>query len=143
MGMYEIAKIIHIYCAIIFVGYLFFDVVVFDLVKKRLGESAQKVSNEISKITSNIMPLTVFVLILTGGMMMTRWVNSQIGYFQTTLQQLFMLKVILAFVIFIAICINQFFKRVLKTKGPLGNIHYFALLASFIIILIAKIMFFV
>ncbi|QKF64200.1 copper resistance protein CopD [Campylobacter corcagiensis] len=136
-AIYPYALVVHLFCAVVFVGYLFFDVVIMPLVMKKLpnGQEARK-ANE--SVAGKIMPWVVFVIILTGGMMMTRWVNSDIGYFETGGQKLFMLKVLLGFIIFAMILINKIFKIILKKPSPLGNIHPHALIASIIIIIIAK-----
>lgn len=140
--IYPYAQIVHLFCAVIFVGYLFFDVVILKMAKKRLdSQTFTKAKDAIYKVEVKIMPFCFFILFLTGGMMMSRWVNSDMGYFSNSLQQIFMVKVILGFLIFFAISINLIFKFILKKPSPLGNIHTFALVASFIAIFIAKYMF--
>lgn len=141
-SIYPYAQIVHLFCAIIFVGYLFFDVVIFKIAKKRVpAELAEQMDGAIHSVGVKIMPICVLLLILTGGMMMSTWVNSDIGYFATTMQKLFMVKVVLGFLIFFAVVINLFCKFILKRKPILGNIHYFAIIASFVIVFLAKYMY--
>jgi len=101
-AIYPYAQLIHLICAIIFVGFLFFDVIIFSRAKKKLPvEIAQKAQQAISSVAIKIMPLCVLILILTGGMMMSSWVGSKAGgYFESNLQIVFMIKVILAILIF-------------------------------------------
>lgn len=141
-AIYPYVQIVHLFCAVFFVGYLFFDVIMLKIALKNVGsESGQKVKKAIGMVETKIMPLMVLVLILTGGMMMSSWVSSEMGYFSTNLQKIFMIKVLLGFIIFFMIATNLTFKFILKKSSPLGNIHPFALVASIIIILFAKLMF--
>lgn len=143
-SLYPFALIIHIFCAIIFVGYLFFDVVIFSRAKKNLNqELAKQIQESISKKAIKIMPICLLLLLLTGGMMMSRWVGSELGYFDTNLQKIFMLKVAFASLIFIFVLINLSYKFILKKQSPLGNIHPIALILAILIVFCAKLMFYV
>ena len=143
-AIYPYAQLIHLICAIIFVGFLFFDVIIFSRAKKKLPvEIAQKAQQAISSVAIKIMPLCVLILILTGGMMMS-WVGSKAGgYFASNLQTALMIKVILALLIFAAVATNLTCKFILKRPSPLGNIHPFAFAAAAIIVIFAKVMFMV
>ena len=144
-AIYPYAQLIHLICAIIFVGFLFFDVIIFSRAKAKLpAEIAQKAQQAISSVAIKIMPLCVLLLVLTGGMMMSSWVGSKAGgYFESNLQIVFMIKVILALLIFAAVATNLTCKFILKRPGPLGNIHPFAFAAAAIIVIFAKVMFMV
>ena len=144
-AIYPYAQLIHLICAIIFVGFLFFDVIIFSRAKAKLpAEIAQKAQQAISSVAIKIMPLCVLLLVLTGGMMMSRWVGSKAGgYFESNLQIVFMIKVILALLIVAAVIINLSCKFIFKRPSPLGNIHPFALTAAVFIVLFAKVMFMV
>lgn len=136
-------QIVHLFLAIIFVGYLFCDVFLITAIKQKLGDEAyEKAKAAISSKAFKIMPITVFLLILTGGMMMSLYISSSAGWFESNLQKLFWVKIILAFVILGGVCINLFRKfRSKPTYSFMKNFHKFALLCSFFIILFAKIMF--
>ena len=84
-AIYPYAQLIHLICAIIFVGFLFFDVIIFSRAKAKLpAEIAQKAQQAISSVAIKIMPLCVLLLVLTGGMMMRSWVGSKAGgYFES------------------------------------------------------------
>ena len=76
--------------------------------------------------------------------MMSSWVGSKAGgYFESNLQIVFMIKVILALLIFAAVATNLTCKFILKRPSPLGNIHPFAFAAAAIIVVFAKVMFMV
>ncbi|MCI6989465.1 MAG: copper resistance protein CopD [Campylobacter sp.] len=143
-AIYPYAQIIHLICAIIFVGFLFFDVVIFGIAKRYMpSEVAKSAKMAISKTVIKIMPICVFLLIITGGMMMSSWVNSDIGYFGTNLQKLFMLKVFLGLMLFLIVLVTLTCKFILKRPAPFGDIHKYVLCVAFVIVLIAKIMFLV
>ena len=144
-NLYPYAQIIHLFCAIIFVGYLFFDVIILRAASKKMPpELAQKAKQAIGSVAVRIMPICVLLLVLTGGMMMSNWVGSKAGgYFETNLQIAFMIKFCLAMVIVAAVIINLSCKFIFKRPSPLGNIHPIALTLAAIIVLLAKAMFMV
>lgn len=143
--IYPIILIFHLFCAIIFVGYLFFDVIIYPNVKKTLGaEIDAKVSNAIAKRGRKIMPFCVFMLLITGLFMLFRYIGGDTGIFNTNLQKLLIIKVILASSIFILVAISLSCAFIFKCKNPLGKIiHPVALIFSFFIVIFAKLMFYV
>ena len=144
-NLYPYAQIVHLFCAIIFVGYLFFDVIIFKAACKKMPpELAQKVKQTIGSVAVKIMPICLLLLVLTGGMMMSNWVGSKAGgYFETNLQIAFMIKFFLAMEIVAAVIVNLSCKFIFKRPSPLGNIHPIALTLAVIIVLLAKVMFMV
>lgn len=144
-AIYPYVQIIHLFLAIVFVGYLFSDVFLISAIKEKLGdESYQKSKTAISSKAFRIMPVSVFLLILTGGMMMSLYISSSAGWFESNLQKIFWVKIILAFVILGGVCLNLFRKfRSKPTYSFMKNFHKFALFCAFFIILFAKIMFLV
>ena len=144
-NLYPYAQIIHLFCAIIFVGYLFFDVIILGAASKKMPpELAQKAKQAIGSVAVKIMPICVLLLVLTGGMMMSNWVGSKAGgYFETNLQIAFMIKFCLAMVIVAAVIVNLSCKFIFKRHSPLGNIHPIALTLAVAIVLLAKVMFMV
>lgn len=146
-NIYPYVLILHLFCAIVFLGYIFFDVVIFNRLKGILGDDFDRAKQAIGQKAVKIMPLTLLLLIITGGMMMSSWVGSKAGgYFQTSLQQIFMAKVILAFAIFVLVSYSLGMKIIFK-KQPINfvknYIHHIALLLGFFIVLFAKIMYLV
>ena len=144
-NLYPYAQIVHLFCAIIFVGYLFFDVVILKAASKKMPpELAQKAKQAIDSVAVRIMPICVLLLVLTGGMMMSNWVGSKAGgYFETNLQIAFMIKFFLAMVIVAAVIVNLSCKFIFKRPSPLGDIHPIALTLAVAIVLLAKVMFMV
>ena len=74
---YTIVLIIHLLGAIIFLGFVFADVIVLPAMKKVLNdEEHQNVMNSISNRARKIFPITVLILILSGGFMLSKYINS-------------------------------------------------------------------
>ena len=133
-NLYPYAQIIHLFCAIIFVGYLFFDVIILRAASKKMPpELAQKAKQAIGSVAVKIMPICVLLLVLTGGMMISNWIDNKV----------FMIKFCLAMVIVAAVIVNLSCKFIFKRPSPLGNIHPIALTLAVIIVLLAKVMFMV
>lgn len=145
-AIYPYVQLVHVICAIIFLGYIFFDVVIFSRLKGILGGDFERVKTAITSKAIKIMPACLLLLFLTGGMMMSSWVGSKVGgYFETPLQQVFMAKVILAFVLGLGVIFNLT-HRALGKQPPRfmrENLHLFAFFAGFLIVILAKVMFLV
>lgn len=143
--IYPYAKLIHILLVIVFLGYVFFDVVIFSAACKNLDkEDAKKAKLAIGQRAIRIMPLALLFIFLSGGMMMSLYLGSQKGYFDTSLQQFLVIKVILAMIIIFGVILNL--SRKFLKKEPLKfmkNFHTFVLIVGFIIVVLAKMMFFV
>lgn len=144
-NVYPYAKTIHILLVIIFLGYVFFDVVILKAASKKVEKSvAKKMHQTIGQQAIKIMPLALFVIFMSGGMMMSLYLGSQKGYFDTSLQQLLVAKVILAMIIIFGVILNL--SRKFLKKEPFGfmkNFHTFVLITGFIIVILAKMMFFI
>ena len=145
-AIYPYVLTIHLICAIIFVGFLFFDVVVFNRLRSVLGDDFERLKNAIVSRGVKIYPLAVLGLLLSGGMMMSSWVGSKAGgYFSSPMQQLFMLKVALAFIIFAGVAFS-IFNRLSKRPSPnfmKRHFHTLACVLAFAIVILAKAMFYV
>lgn len=145
-AIYEYVKIVHLFCSIIFLGYVFFDVVIFARLKGVLGEDFARIKQAITSKAIKIMPICLLLLVLTGGMMMSTWVGSKAGgYFETSLQQIFMIKVILAFIVAFGVAFSLTCKALGKQPPQLMREHFhkFVLVCGFFIVLFAKVMFMV
>ena len=142
---YTLVQIIHLFCAIIFIGFVFADLFVLPVMKKVLKEDEyQKVSVAISSRARMIFPLSLLTLLLSGGYMIAKYINSELGVFNSNLQLLLILKVFLAVLIASGVVyslVNKIFK---KTPHPImKHFHKFVLFSGIIIIILAKVMFIV
>ena len=142
---YTLVQIIHLFCAIIFIGFVFADLFVLPVMKKVLKEDEyQKVSVAISSRARMIFPLSLLTLLLSGGYMIAKYINSELGVYNSNLQLLLILKVFLAVLIASGVVyslVNKIFK---KTPHPImKHFHKFVLFSGIIIIILAKVMFIV
>lgn len=142
-AMYPYFLVVHLCCAIIFLGFIFTDVVLLSLVRKKLGdEFADRMFSVISARGTKIMPLCLLLLVLTGGAMFGFYFNSDVGYFATNLQRLLLLKIVLALLIVIMVIISLSCKFLHK-PNPVGKIiHPVALCLGFLIVVLAKFAFY-
>lgn len=140
--LYPYFLTIHLLCAIVFLGFIFTDVVLLSLLKKTLGENA--VQEMERKRGIKIMPVCVLLFVLTGGAMLTNYVNFDAGFWETSLQKLLMIKIILALVI-VGFVLNALtFRLIIKKPNPLGKLtHKIVLVLGFFIVILAKFAFFV
>lgn len=130
-AIYPYLLILHIFCAIIFVGYLFLDVVLSNDLDSAL------------KPIARFLPLSFLLLLLSGGAMISQHINSDIGFFATHTQQFLVIKALIALVLASLVVFSLFYAYVLKKPSPLRKvIHPIALSASVVIIIMAKLAFF-
>ncbi len=143
-ALYPYFLVIHTLCAIIFLGFIFCDVILLTPVRKVLGdEFADKMWSVIMPRGRKIMPCCVLLLVITGGAMMTRWVSPSLGWFGTNLQTLLTIKILLALGIVAMVVVSLTFHFLLPhRKNPLANaIHPLALILGFFIVVLAKLAF--
>ena len=143
MDAYPIALIIHLICAIFFIGYVFTDVVVFAAIKQVLDEETEaKVKERISKRARKIFPLSVLMIVLSGGFMFSKYINSENGIFETNLQVALLIKVLLAFIIVSGIIYSLSRKFLNKKPHPImAHFHNIVLFLGLVIVVLAKLMF--
>lgn len=135
---YTFFLIIHLFCAIVFVGYLFFDVVILGLARKKI-QNFQDFKSKIGDITTKIMPFMVLMLFISGGIMSSKYLASPI---ETTFQFLLLVKIILATCILSLVCFSLTCYFILKRPNPLGKyVHPIVFTICIFIVLLAKLMF--
>lgn len=145
-SLYPYLHILHLLFAIIFLGYLFFDVIIFSRLKNIFGDDFERVKMAITSRAIKIMPVCVLGLLITGGMMASTWIGSKAGgFFQTPLQQIFIVKILLAFIIFFGVGYSLFCKFTGKNTASFMKKHFHAIafVVGFSIAVLAKIMFMV
>lgn len=142
-ALYPYFLIVHLVCAIIFLGFIFTDVVLFPVVRKQLDSNiSEKIFKLISSRAIKIMPLCLVLLVISGGAMLSSYVNSKVGFFDTTTQQLLMIKVILALAIVVMVVVSLSYK-IRNKPNPLAKIiHPLALCLGFVIVILAKLAFY-
>ena len=145
-ALYPFAHLIHLILAIIFLGYVFTDLAVISALKNKFSKETQKEINQtLGKRSFKIFPLTLLFLVLTGGIMSSRYINSNAGFFETDLQKILIFKIVLVLVIVFGVLSNLYKKF---TKGKKSNFmenhfHKLVIVLGFFIVLAAKLMFLV
>ncbi len=144
-AIYPYAQLIHLVLAIIFLGYIFTDVILLRVLDKKFDKNqVQAIKMSIGKRAIKIMPLALLFIVLTGGMMMSSYVGSKLGYFNTSMQKLFFIKKVLAGLIVGGVILNLSRKAMGKPVFSfMKNFHAFALICGFFIVVLAKVMFMV
>lgn len=143
--IYPYALIVHLFCAIFFVGFLFTDVVILKYLFNHLSqEECNKIKGILGKIETKIMPLCFFLLIITGGMMVSTYINSKVGYTQTPMQILLLIKVGLALLVLGLVVFSLSMHFLFNRPNPLAKIiHPLVFVIAIAIVLLAKLMFLV
>lgn len=132
---YFIVLTIHLLAAIIFVGFLFTEVVIMPVLGKKKGAKfLSEAMGAISKRVSAIMPTMVLVLFLSGGYMV---------HYHIPINLLFGIKIALAVLIGVGV-LYAIGSMYLPYEPPAGfgkKFHLFAIIAAFVIVILAKFMF--
>ena len=144
--IYPYAHIIHLILAIMFLGYVFTDLAVISALKGKFDkENQQKVNQSLGKRSFKIFPLTLLFLVLTGGMMMSKYINSTAGFADTNLQKILLFKIALVTIIVIGVGSNLYIKFTGGTKSNFMQNHFHKLIIvlGVFIVIAAKAMFMV
>ncbi len=143
-ALYPYVHIIHLVLGIMFLGYVFTDLAVISVLKKKFsGEVAQEIAQTLGRRSFKIFPLTLLFIVLTGGMMMSRYINAEVGFFETDLQKILLLKIALALVIVAGVLYNLFTKITNRPKNLFMQEHFHKLVIvlGLLIVICAKVMF--
>jgi hypothetical protein len=143
-AIYPYAHIIHLVLAIIFLGYVFTDVFLISALKNKFsGEINKEISQTLGKKSFKIFPLSLLVIVLTGGMMMSKYINSNAGFFETDLQKFLVIKIAFATIIVLGVLFNLFTKFTGRKKPAFmeNDFHKVVLVLGFLIVIAAKYMF--
>ena len=143
-AIYPYANIIHLVLAIIFLGYVFTDVVMISALKNKFGGNTDKKINQtLGKISFKIFPISLLIIVLTGGMMMSKYINSNAGFFETDLQKILVIKIALALIIVFGVLFNLFTKFTGRKKPAFmqNDFHKVVLVLGLFIVIAAKYMF--
>ncbi len=144
--VYPYANILHLILAIMFLGYVFTDLVVLSALKGKFEkETQQKIAKALGGRSFKIFPLTLLFLILTGGIMSSKHINYDVGFFTTNLQKLLIFKIFLVFIITLGVASNLYYKLTGGTKSHFMQHHFHKLviLLGIFIVILAKLMFYI
>ena len=144
--VYPYANIIHLVLAIIFLGYVFTDLAVLSVLKAKFDkQTQQKINQLLGGRSFKIFPLTLLTLILTGGMMLSKYMNSEVGYLESSLQKILLFKVILVLIIASGVGYNLYkkFTKGEKSHFMQHHFHKLVIVLGLAIVIAAKVMFLV
>ncbi|TKX32478.1 hypothetical protein [Campylobacter aviculae] len=127
---YPYILLIHLFCAIFFIGYLFVDIFILETIKRKNSNFDKKLFDSTGV---KIMPFIVLVLFLSGGLLASFHTNP--------LNFLFLIKIFFAFTILFLAIFSLFYHFILKKKNPLENfIHPLVFMLCIGIVILAKLM---
>ncbi len=146
MSVYSVAHIVHLFCAITFVGGVFFETLVLSVIHS--GQVSREARREVEKAVSRravrVMPWVVGGLFASGLVMAHRYATAFAAPFASSFNTQLCLKVLLAFSV-----LAHFVTAVTKMRrGTLTAawskyIHTAVFLHMVLIVLLAKTMFYV
>ncbi|GEM_PF-350251 len=145
-AVYPYAHTVHLILAIIFLGYVFSDLAVISALKKKFRvETAKEIQQTLGERSVKIFPLVLLFIVLSGGMMMSRYINSEAGLLETNLQQVLVLKIVAALLIVAGVLYNLFTKLTRRPKNIFMQEHFHKLVIvlGLLIVVCAKVMFLV
>lgn len=144
--IYPYALIIHLVLAIVFLGYVFTDLAVLSALKDKFDkDTQQKINKLMGKRSFKIFPITLLFLVLTGGIMLSRYMNSDVGFLASDLQKILFLKILLAVIIVVGVLSNLYVKFTSRVKSDFMTHHFHKLVIvlGLFIVVFAKLMFLV
>ena len=129
-----------------FLGYVFTDLAVISALKGKFDkENQQKINQSLGKRSFKIFPVTLLFLVLTGGTMMSKYINSTAGLAETNLQKILLFKIALVSIIVIGVGSNLYIKFSGGTKSNFmqNHFHKLVIVLGLFIVIAAKAMFMV
>ena len=124
-AIYPYVNIIHLILAIMFLGYVFTDIAVISALKNKFSkQDEEKINQKLGERSFKIFPLTLLFLILTGGMMMSKYINSSAGFFETDLQKILIFKIALVIIIAHGVSSNLYRRFAKKEKSNFMKLHF-------------------
>ena len=146
MSVYAIAHIVHLFCAIAFVGGVFFETLVLSVIRtKRVSREARReLEKALSYRATRVMPWIVGGLFLSGLTMAHRYMAAFAHPLANAFNTQRTLKVLLAFSVLVhfIIAVTKMRRHTL-TAGWSKYIHIAVLVHMILIVLLAKTMFYV
>ncbi|MDU7071144.1 trehalose-6-phosphate synthase [Campylobacter ureolyticus] len=140
--MYFFALFMHLLCAIFFIGYVFFDVIIYPFSKKSIDEKTYKSVKKAYTKGSGVVFGVIFLLLLISGIWLgSHYVGISKGFFNSNLQIFLSLKILTIIFMCVITFISVYFVAILKKPDPFGKFsHLIALVLCIIIVFFAKAM---
>ncbi|KLT73897.1 membrane protein [Neisseria arctica] len=145
MSAYAVAHIVHLFCAVIFVGGVFFEALVLSVLHTdKVGREARReVDRALSYRATRVMPWVVGLLFISGLAMAHRYAAVLSSPFGSAFAVQLALKILLAFSVLIHFMIAVVkMRRGTLTAAWSKYIHIAVLLHMIAIVVLAKTMFY-
>lgn len=141
--LYFIARIIHIFCACVVIGYLVYDVFVFSAFKKsRTDAEFTALKREILKPSVVVLGIGFVLLLASGVFLGSFYMGGELGFWQNPTQKMLWLKIATIALLFVFTPISFYYLFVLKKPDLFRKFyHHIALIICIAAFLIANLTF--
>lgn len=134
---------LHLLCACVVIGYLVYDIFVFNYFKKKRNDiEFTQLKREILKPSIILFGPCFVILIASGIYLASFYMGGNLGYIQNTTQIMLWLKIIIIASLFVFTPISFYYLLFRKEKDPFRKIyHHIALVICLLALIIAKLLF--
>ena len=143
--MYLFSLITHLVCAIIFIGYVFFDVCIYPFAKKTINpKTLEAVKKAYTKGSAVVFGTALLLLLISGAFMAKDYLGGEHGWWQSDFQKLLLAKIAVLLLMCLVTFISVLNVTILKKPDPFGRFsHHIALVLCLIMVVLAKFMWWV
>ncbi len=140
--MYLFFLITHLICAIVFIGYVFFDVCIYPFAKKTVDtKTLEIVKKAYTKGSAKVFGTAFLLLLISGAYMAKDYFGGELGSWQSNFQKLLLVKIFVLLIMCLVTFISVFNVVILKKPDPFGKFsHLIALVLCLIMVILAKVM---
>ena len=140
--MYLFFLITHLICAIVFIGYVFFDVCIYPFAKKTVDtKTLEIVKKAYTKGSAKVFGTAFLLLLISGAYMAKDYFGDELGWWQSNFQKLLLVKIFVLLIMCLVTFISVFNVVILKKTDPFGKFsHLIALVLCLIMVILAKVM---
>ena len=120
--MYLFFLITHLICAIVFIGYVFFDVCIYPFAKKTVDvKTLEIVKKAYTKGSAKVFGTVFLLLLISGAYMAKDYFGGELGWWQSNFQKLLLVKIFVLLVMCLVTFISVFNVVILKKPDPFGK----------------------
>lgn len=140
--MYLFFLITHLICAIVFIGYVFFDVCIYPFAKKTVdAKTLEIVKKAYTKGSAKVFGTAFLLLLISGAYMAKDYFGGELDWWQSNFQKLLLVKIFVLLIMCLVTFISVFNVVILKKPDPFGKFsHLIALVLCLIMVILAKVM---
>lgn len=136
--LYPLALLVHLFCAIFFVGYFLIEIVLLKAVYPKLTPEAKSVFGA-RKV--RMIFISLLVLFVSGGVMASMYIGGENGYMTNSLQTLLCIKIALSVLLLALVLYWYIIVKVLQKPLPFKKLmHPLTFILLVAIVVISKLM---